>query len=329
VQVEISSRKFFVFESITLVRAGALGDTALTLPAVQALRDSYPKAHLSVIGHPGPWEIAGSMVDEVLSVDRADLAGLLTGTPPPALISRLSQVDLLVLWTQQDRSSMLRPTAKPEIISASPYPPPAVHASAWLLQTLALPDDAPAVFWLTFDHEERTEATSLLCALNLFRPVMLHPGAGAHWKRWPAERFAALADALERQGRQVLLVEGPADVESIQAVQAHAARPYPVLRETSLRRLAALLSQGSLFVGNDSGVTHLAAISGIPTVALFGPTDPANWAPLGNSRVVRSCTARATDQGQIRVCDDPDCMSAISVAEVMAVIDQTFPNQPG
>ncbi|MDQ2743154.1 MAG: glycosyltransferase family 9 protein, partial [Chloroflexota bacterium] len=302
-----------MFASITLVRAGALGDTVLTLPAVQALRDSYPKAHLTVIGYPASWEIAGSMVHEVLSVDRADLAGLLTGTPVPALISRLALVDLLVLWTQQDRASMLRPTAKPETVSASPYPPPGVHASAWLLQTLALPDDTLADFQLTFDGAERAEATSLLRALHLSRPVILHPGAGAHWKRWPGKRFAALADTLERQGRQVLLVEGPADVESIEAVQAHASRPYPVLRETSPRRLAALLSQGSLFIGNDSGVTHLAAISGIPTIALFGPTDPANWAPLGTSRVVRSCLARATYQGQIRVCDDPTCMSKISV----------------
>jgi len=317
-----------VFASITLVRAGALGDTVLTLPAVQALRDRYPNAHLTVIGYPASWEIAGSMVDEVLSVDRADLAGLLAGTPVPALISRLALVDLLVLWTQQDRGSMLPPTAKPEIISASPYPPPGIHASAWLLQTLALPDDTLAGFRLDFDGAERAEATSVLRALHLSRPVMLHPGAGAHWKRWPAERFADLADTLERQGRQVLLVKGPADVESIEAVQAHASRPYPVLREPSLRRLAALLAQCSLFVGNDSGVTHLAAITGVPTVALFGPTDPANWAPLGNSRVVRSCTARATFQGQIRVCDDPACMSAISVAEVLASLEQAFSSQP-
>lgn len=315
-------------ESIALVRAGALGDTVLTLPAVQALRDSYPKAHLCAIGYPAPWKIAGSLMDEVLSVDRAELAGLLTGTPVPALISWLSQVDLLVLWTQQDRGSMLRSTAKPEIISASPYPPPGIHASAWLLQTLALPDDTPAGFRLAFDGAERAEATSVLRALHLSRPVMLHPGAGAHWKRWPAERFAALADALERRGRQVLLVEGPSDMESIEVVQAHAARPYPVLHEASLRRLAALLAQGSLFIGNDSGVTHLAAISGVPTVALFGPTDPASWAPLGTSRVVRSCTARATFQGQIRVCDDPACMSAVTVAEVMAVIEQALSNQP-
>ncbi len=315
-------------ESIALVRAGALGDTVLTLPAVQALRDSYPKAHLCAIGYPGPWKIAGSLVDEILSADRADLAGLLTGRSVPALISRLSQVDLLIVWTQQDRTSMLRPTDIPEIVSASPYPPPGIHASAWLLQTLGLPDDALAGFRLAFDGAERAEAASVLRALHLSRPGMLHPGAGARWKRWPAERFAVLADALERQGRQVLLIEGPADVESIEAVQAQAARPYPVLRETSLRRLAALLSQCSLFVGNDSGVTHLAAISGVPTVALFGPTDPANWAPLGASWVVRSCNAQAMLQGQIRVCDDPACMSAVSVAEVLVVIDQILSNQP-
>lgn len=308
-------------KSIAVVRAGALGDTVLTLPAVQALRDSYPNASLRVIGYPASWKIAGPLVDEILSVEQAGLAGLLTGTPVPGLISWLAHVDLLVLWTQQNRTSLFRPTGISQIVSGSPYPPPGMHASAWLLQTLSLPDDTSAVFRLAFDDQEQAEASSALRALNLSLPVMLHPGAGATWKRWPAERFAALADALEQQRRQVLLVEGPADMETIEAVQAHAARPYPVVRETSPRRLAALLSRGALFVGNDSGVTHLAAVAGVPTVALFGPTDPANWAPLGHSRVVRSCTARTTYQGQIRVCDDAACMSAISVEEVVAGIE--------
>jgi ADP-heptose:LPS heptosyltransferase len=148
----------------------------------------------------------------------------------------------------------------------------------------------------------------------------MHPGAGSHRKRWPAERFAALGASLVRRGLQVVLIEGPADAEVVAQVQEHAGLPFPVLRDLDTRLLAAALAEARCFVGNDSGVTHLAGAVGTPTLALFGPTDPASWAPLGNARVLRRCRAQAVRQGQIMVCDDPSCMEAISVDDVLSAL---------
>jgi ADP-heptose:LPS heptosyltransferase len=78
-----------------------------------------------------------------------------------------------------------------------------------------------------------------------------------------------------------------------------------------------VLAHASLVVGNDSGVTHLAAVAGAPVVALFGPTDPALWRPLGDALVLRRCDRRATEEAPIRVCDDPACVQAITVEEVL------------
>src|SRR5262249_20068677 len=120
------------------------------------------------------------------------------------------------------------------------------------------------------------------------RFVAVHPGSGSPAKNWPARRFADLAAALGG-GRPWLLVEGPADEEAATIV-----RRVPgavVARGLAPRVLGAVLAAADLYGGNDSGVTHLAAAWGAPTLALFGPTDPDVWSPLGE----RVQIVRATD----------------------------------
>jgi len=119
------------------------------------------------------------------------------------------------------------------------------------------------------------------------RPVAVHPGSGGLRKCWPAERVGALIRSL---GAPVLLPWGPADdgaCRQVLAVLPSAARPV-VARGLPVARVAALLARCGAYVGNDSGLTHVAAALDVPTVAVFGPTDPAVWAPLGSRvRVVR------------------------------------------
>lgn len=113
--------------------------------------------------------------------------------------------------------------------------------------------------------------------------VALHPGSGGRWKCWPAERFAAVASALARRAdAQLLLVSGPADAEIVQTFR-NSVEATRVIEAASLPvcQLAAILARCSLFIGNDSGVTHLAAAVGCPTLALFGPTDDRVWGPRG------------------------------------------------
>jgi ADP-heptose:LPS heptosyltransferase len=108
--------------------------------------------------------------------------------------------------------------------------------------------------------------------------LVLHPGSGSSEKNWPSEGFATLARTLGR-GRPVLVIEGPADAAACAPVlKTKGARQ---VRGIPLRILGALLATSSLYVGNDSGVSHLAAAFGAPVLALFGPTNPEVWAPEG------------------------------------------------
>jgi ADP-heptose:LPS heptosyltransferase len=119
--------------------------------------------------------------------------------------------------------------------------------------------------------------------------LAMHPGSGAPAKNWPSERFAALATELSPG--PFLLVDGPADAAAVAGLDG--AGPFVRASRLPLRTLGAVLRRAGLFVGNDSGVTHLAAAWGTPTVALFGPTDPETWSPVGRRVAVARSTSRS------------------------------------
>lgn len=305
---------------IGVLRAGALGDTLLTVPALHALRSHHPGTPLHVIGNAGAWSTAAPLVDAIHSINQPPYSTLLTD-PTARLPGQTSRFDLFILWSARGSE---QGSEVPGVVRATPYPPPGRHAAAWLFDTLSLPVPASLLPAnpLVLPTDECAAGAQTLSSLGLNRPVLLHPGAGAAWKRWPAERFGRLARALNAMGVPVGLIEGPADAEAVAATVHALDCPLPVLREPSLRRLAAIIAGAGAYVGNDSGVTHLAAMAGAPTVALFGPTDPACWAPLGNVRILRRCTTTPARQGQIRTCDDPGCVEAVTFDEVLDAVTE-------
>jgi ADP-heptose:LPS heptosyltransferase len=124
--------------------------------------------------------------------------------------------------------------------------------------------------------------------------VGIHPGAGKKKNRWPVSGFAYVASALSREfDARILLVGGPADREVLDSLlEILEFRPVLLTGET-LDRVAAVMKRLSLFICNDTGVLHVAASVGCPTLSLFGPTDPRRWAPL--SERVRTLRAPSLD----------------------------------
>ena len=153
-------------------------------------------------------------------------------------------------------------------------------------------------------------------------PIYLAPGAAfGETKRWPSERFALLADALMDQRRSVGIVVGPDEVELGRLIARRARHRVPVLGpDLDTGELAALLSFGSLFVGNDSGPAHLAAAVGVPAVVFFGPTDPGRTVPRGSPVLVLDryvfcspCFLKACPYGH-------ECMEEITVAQALGAV---------
>jgi heptosyltransferase-2 len=129
--------------------------------------------------------------------------------------------------------------------------------------------------------------------------VGIHPGAGKIKNRWPASRFARIANELRRNYRaQVLVIAGPSDVEVLRAVLKEMEFTPVVLAGESIGRVAAVMKKLSLFICNDTGVLHVAAAVGCPTLALFGPTDPIRWAPIADC--VRTLTVPGFKMEELR-----------------------------
>lgn len=305
--------------TIIIWRNRNLGDVILSLPALRALRARELNRPIRLVGYPENWKILGDLV-AAFPIEDPPLVDLLHGEASPRLGGWLRGVDRAVALTEHDYASTLERLGVPLVVQARPAPPPGVHAVAWLCSNIVGVDAvrADATPRLDLSDVEVARAGRVIASLGLERPVVIHPGAGESWKCWPPARYARLAEALVDQGQEVLLSVGPRDAETLHEIWADLRVSLPTIPRVSRRELAGLLAHARLFIGNDSGVTHLAAAVGARTLALFGPTDPASWAPRGDVRVLRACVARARPSTGIRVCLDPHCLEGLTVDEVVA-----------
>jgi ADP-heptose:LPS heptosyltransferase len=112
--------------------------------------------------------------------------------------------------------------------------------------------------------------------------VVIHPGSGSFAKCWPLEHFIGLARSIQKRFSLAFVI-GPAERERWIARQiTQLAEIAPLIESPTLVQLAGILSGAGLYIGNDSGVSHLAAVVGTRSVVIFGPTDPVRWRPLGD-----------------------------------------------
>lgn len=172
---------------------------------------------------------------------------------------------------------------------------------------------------LAIGHDARERARARLAACGLSdRYVVIHPGSGSRRKNWPADRFAILARALAAARQPVVLVGGEADRAVLADVAVDCTAP--VLTDLDLAALAAVLANAALYVGNDSGVTHVAGAVGAPTLAIFGPTRARRWRPHGPTVVAiepveRCAICRSAEQRPVECV----CLASIGVADVESV----------
>ena len=276
-----------------VLRGGAIGDFIATLPVLQALRTQWPAATIEIWGYPhiADLAVAAGLAQAVVSLDRAEMARFFVPEPSftDAQVAAVRSFDLIFNYLHdpvgQVRSNLLLAGAK-QVLSGSPIIKrgPAVPFLLEPLQALAIyeTDGTPA---LDFPAALRARGRARMQALGLRgRPMVVHPGSGSPTKNWPAERFVEIMRRLQAAGRETVAVLGEADVAEA-AVLARELPEMPVLAGLTLTELAATLAECGAFLGNDSGIAHLAAAVGLPTTAIFGPSDADVWAPRGRGGV--------------------------------------------
>nr|WP_211176853.1 glycosyltransferase family 9 protein [Pseudonocardia acidicola] len=302
------------------LRALHLGDLLVAVPALRALRRAHP-GHRVVLAAPrslAPVAALTGAVDELLP------------TPSPA--------HLQWPWPRPPEVAVDLHGAGPESHQAldtlTPRRRIGFKAPGW---------DGPswAAVARRFVHE-RERWCALLGAHGILadpadlvldlpprlgrlsvRPVLVHPGARHGSKRWPAERFAAVAAALERDGHAVAVTGTAVERPLALAVAEAAGLPerQVLAGRTGLRQLCGLVAGAGLVISGDTGIAHLASAFRTPSVVLFGPVDPAEWGPpaTGPHVVLTDAAARRGDP----LAEDPDpALLGVQVDEVLAAVPQ-------
>jgi ADP-heptose:LPS heptosyltransferase len=260
---------------ILIIHPGALGDVLQAVPALRGLRTAAPGGRLVFAGQPrlARLLVALGVVDEGRAFDGLGLEALFTDEPaPPALAAFLGGFTRVVSWFgSREPTYVARLGALVDAIVARPVPD----------------DDAPV-----WRHLIATLPASTLAERDAVAPIrpagrppasaalVVHPGSGGTWKQWPAERFAeAIAAVATRHALPVVVHQGPADRAAVEALLARLDAPVERLVEPELPELAAALSLARAYLGSDSGVSHLAASVGAPSVILFPPAHLPRFTP--------------------------------------------------
>src|SRR5438876_11154001 len=301
---------------VLVIRGGAIGDFILTLPALKALREAYPDARVEILGYQHIAALAENRfyAQAVRSIEYGPLSSFFAKNSelPAELANYFASFDSIISYLYDpDRifeNNLRRCGVENLLFGPAKIVETAVHAA----RQLALPieqlgigvGDLTEKVFPSID--DRQFAKGFLQALQ--QPILaIHPGSGSPEKNWPLENWIALFSqsggplgkdewGQSRRLPSIVVISGEADNAETEALERHwKNREVRFAKNLPLPHLAAVLER-SIFIGHDSGISHLAAAAGANCVLLFGPTDPNAWAPRNkNVRVLSAQSGKLSD----------------------------------
>lgn len=327
-----------------------VGDAVMTTPAIARIRKTFPHAKIVLLVKPlvaGVFE-GNPHINEILLYEqdgrhkgvlgllrltqelrdaRFDLAILLQNAIEAALIAVLARIPYRIGYNTQGRGFLLTDVVvrdrSTETLHHVDYHQALLSAVGWVQEegapTLYLSDGAEERAGVLLEGEGVRSEEAI---------VALNPGATyGSAKRWPADRYAALADRLvENFGMKILLTGVQADGPVARIVRSSTRYPERVIDltgRTDIQLLGAVLRRCAVFVTNDTGAMHVGAAVGVPVVAIFGPTDPKTTSPVGPHVLLRHPVP--CSPCLLRECPiDHRCMTGISVDEVCAEVEDRY-----
>lgn len=341
---------------VLCLRLERLGDLLMTLPALAALRAALPEARVDLVV--GSWnrDIAAAIpgIDTIETLDAAWLAREGHGLGTVALARKAARwrrrrYDLALNFEPDIRSHTVLAAAGAArtagfesggggaFLDVALDHDPAAHTAdntvRLVRRALDLEDGPTPTAGLAIPDASRTEAARLLEPLGARLRIGVHAGGGRAIKQWPESRFREVAARLIAERSAAIVLTGTA-AEQAQAATVREGLPrervLDLSQGVSLLTVAAVVQQLDLFVSGDTGPMHLAHAVGTPIVAVFGPSDPARYAPRGlRDRVVRvdlPCSPCNRIRRPPARCTGhtPECLTGVETAAVLAAIDDVL-----
>ncbi len=269
-----------------------IGDTLFVFPILSALRAKYRDVHITFISYAPVLPLASEwgLVDEVFDCKDEQWKELSSskGIRNAKLLALLEKTDCVICW-QVDMGGVISRNLQSAgvksvfVVPENPIETGSMHVADFMAKAAGL--EAFGIENVTAEYvPPRWERGDTFCFY--VPPIAVHPGATDEKRRWPAPYFAAVINGLLRRKYPILLLAGPSEAETLALVLKHISRDMKsdsltILENKPLLEVARQLKQSRFFLGNDSGIGHLAGLLGIPTLALFGPTNPILKRPAG------------------------------------------------
>jgi len=324
-------------QSILVIHQGALGDFILSLPALATLRERFPQARSIIIGYPRILELVEQRfyAERVLSIDQGRMASFFVRGGPldPSLSQLLGQFDLIVVFGRDEEGTLienLKRVCDGHILQIQPFPSQGegIHLIDHLLAQFSrygfrISGLNPRLCLKGSDQDWGRDfwRSRGLTAEERSRVIILHPGSGSKRKVWPLDRFLRLAQILQdRLGLKILILFGPAEGSEVERVfDGLDPQTFIRVKGLSLLEIASVMEGCRLFIGSDSGISHMASALGIPTIAIFGPTDPRVWSPRGGKVWVvrKEISCSPCPRERFLQCVSSECLKGIEVEEVL------------
>lgn len=270
---------------ILVIRGGAIGDFILTLPVLSALRERFPKSSIAVMGYPHIVQLAqlGGLADEVKSIESRQLAPFFAPNAklPEETVKYFGEAAVIISYLYDPdeifQDNVFRCFHGTFIVG--PHRPSEtlkIHATETFLKPLERlaifsPDPTPRI---KIQKESKNNQKNFIW-------VAAHPGSGSENKNWPENKWAKLFEELSHiENIKILLIGGEAEGQKLDRLASIIPNEkLELARSLPLKDLAVRMNNCDVFIGHDSGITHLAAALGLDGIALWGPSELAIWRP--------------------------------------------------
>ncbi|MEW6671424.1 MAG: glycosyltransferase family 9 protein [Thermodesulfobacteriota bacterium] len=311
-------------KKLLIIHQGALGDFVMTFPILIGLRRIYSKIDALCQKKLGELARELNLIDGSHALESAAVAPLYSDNPENlavATASLLRSYERIVLFSfSRKLQGSIERLSGANVLRIPPRPPVEenVHVGRFLREhfiaagLIERGNPSPSDFVKILQRQRA-------CGPNA-APVLIHPGSGSRKKNWPLKNFILIEKMLRKDGLRAEFILGPADIHLKDGLGGPHAPSLNVHIVDDLLRALSLMKSACGFIGNDSGLSQLAAILGLPVAVVFGPSDPVRWKPLGPAvAVVRPATdCRPCHETGEPACASPDCFKGISPRMVYA-----------
>lgn len=338
--------------SVLVVRLRSIGDTVLATPSLYALKRFLPQARVDILLEDWVAPVLDGLacVDNIITLKRGsttsrarvarqlrslryDVAYNLHGGTTATLLTRASGAKRRVGYATYQYSRLYTHLAPSPLLLWKRDKTHSVEQQLALLGWTGVPvtDRPPTQLAVTGQAAASVAARLHEAGLSEQTPfALIHPAAAFATKQWAAEKFARVAEHLAARGLAVVVITAPNEGQLAAELKANASVPLKSFSDLSLPEVTALAARARLFVGNDSGIAHIAAAVGLPAVVIFGSSNRAHWSPWANAPaevVLEEMDCQPCHGYYCEKFAQPECILRVPTERVLAAVERILRGQ--